>query len=83
MTIVPAARADATRGWTAGDAAGFSGVGARCSTVEAGASLDFVALRKSFASAALGTLSPPDSLRASVGGAACLVRYSRPSTRAG
>jgi len=43
--------------------------------------LDFAALGKSFASRSLGTLSPPDSVRANVAGAALSVRYSRPSAR--
>ena len=44
-------------------------------------SLDFDVLGKSFASRSLGTLSPPDSVRANVAGAALSVRYSRPSAR--
>jgi hypothetical protein len=61
---------------------GLSGVGSTMQvTVERVQGLDFAALGKSFASRSLGTLSPPDSLRASVGGAALSVRYSRPSTR--
>jgi len=61
---------------------GLSGVGSTMQvTVERVQGLDFAALGKSFASRPLGTLSPPDSLRASVGGAALSVRYSRPSTR--
>jgi len=61
---------------------GLSGVGSTMQvTVERVHGLDFAALGKSFASRSLGTLSPPDSLRASVGGAAVSVRYSRPSTR--
>jgi len=50
-------------------------------TVERVQGLDFAALGKSFASRSLGTLSPPDSVRASVGGTALSVRYSRPSMR--
>ncbi|OLE56975.1 MAG: hypothetical protein AUG74_18580 [Bacteroidetes bacterium 13_1_20CM_4_60_6] len=50
-------------------------------TVERVQGLDVAALGKSFAARSLGTLSPPDSVRASVGGAALSVRYSRPSTR--
>jgi hypothetical protein len=61
---------------------GLSGVGSTMQvTVERVQGLDFDALGKSFASRSLGTLSPPDSVRASVGGAALAVRYSRPSTR--
>jgi hypothetical protein len=61
---------------------GLSGVGSTMQvTVERVEGLDFAALGKSFASRSLGTLSPPDSVRASVGGAALSVRYSRPSTR--
>ncbi len=43
--------------------------------------LDFAALGKSFAPRSLGTLSPPDSVRASAAGATLAVRYSRPSMR--
>ena len=50
-------------------------------TVERVQGLDFAALGKSFASRSLGTLSPPDSVRTTVGGAALSVRYSRPSMR--
>jgi hypothetical protein len=61
---------------------GVSGVGSTMQvTVERVQGLDFAALGKSFAARSLGTLSPPDSVRASVGGAALSVRYSRPSTR--
>jgi hypothetical protein len=61
---------------------GVSGIGSNMQvTVERVQGLDFAALGKSFASRSLGTLSPPDSVRASVGGAALSVRYSRPSTR--
>lgn len=67
-----------------GSLLGVSGVGSTMQvTVERvqGGRLDFAALGKSFAARSLGTLSPSDSLRASVGGAALAVRYSRPSTR--
>ncbi len=61
---------------------GVSGVGSTMQvTVERVQGLDVAALGKSFAARSLGTLSPPDSVRASVGGAALSVRYSRPSTR--
>ena len=61
---------------------GLSGVGSTMQvTVERVEGLDFAALGKSFASRSLGTLSPPDSARASVGGTALSVRYSRPSMR--
>src|SRR5256714_2986002 len=61
---------------------GLAGVGSTMQvTVERVQGLDVAALGKSFAARSLGTLSPPDSVRASVGGAALSVRYSRPSTR--
>src|SRR5438128_1970386 len=63
---------------------GISGSGSTMQvTVERvqGAGLDFDALGKSFAPRSLGTLSPPDSVRASVAGATVAVRYSRPSMR--
>src|ERR1051325_11620489 len=41
--------------------------------------LDFAALGKGFAPRSLGVLSPPDSVKANVAGAALAVRYSRPS----
>src|SRR5205823_7597131 len=50
-------------------------------TVERVQGLDFAGLGKSFAARSLGTLSPPDSVRASVAGASIAVRYSRPSMR--
>jgi hypothetical protein len=65
-----------------GTVLGLSGVGSTMQvTVERVHGLDFAALGKSFAARSLGTLSPPDSVRASVGGAALSVRYSRPSAR--
>lgn len=65
-----------------GSLLGVSGVGSTMQvTVERVQGLDFAALGKTFAARSLGTLSPADSLRASVGGAALSVRYSRPSTR--
>ena len=61
---------------------GMSGSGSTMQvTVERVQGLDFDALGKSFAPRSLGTLSPPDSARASVAGAAVAVRYSRPSMR--
>jgi len=61
---------------------GVSGIGSNMQvTVERVQGLDFAALGKSFAARSLGTLSPPDSVRASLGGAALSVRYSRPSVR--
>ena len=61
---------------------GLSGVGSTMQvTVERVQGLDFAALGKSFASRSLGSLSPPDSVRTRVGGAAVGVRYSRPSMR--
>ena len=65
-----------------GTVLGLSGVGSTMQvTVERVQGLDFAALGKSFAARSLGTLSPADSVRASVGGAALSVRYSRPSMR--
>jgi hypothetical protein len=43
--------------------------------------LDLVGLAHSFATRALGPLSPTDSVRATVAGAALVVRYGRPSMR--
>jgi len=61
---------------------GVSGMGGTAQiTVERVQGLDFASLGKSFAPRSLGTLSPPDSVRAHVGGAAVGVRYSRPSMR--
>ena len=61
---------------------GMSGAGSTMQvTVERVEGLDFATLGKSFAPRSLGTLSPPDSARASVAGAAVAVRYSRPSMR--
>lgn len=71
------ARADAQ-----GMLLGLSGIGSVMQvTVERVQGLDFAALGKSFASRSLGTLSPPDSVRASIAGAALAIRYSRPSMR--
>ena len=61
---------------------GLSGIGGTMQvTVERTQSLDFAAVGKGFAPRSLGVLSPPDSVMASVAGAALAVRYSRPSTR--
>jgi hypothetical protein len=61
---------------------GVSGVGSNMQvTVERVQGLDFAALEKSFGARSLGTLSPPDSVRTRVGGAALSVRYSRPAMR--
>jgi hypothetical protein len=61
---------------------GVSGIGGTAQiTVERVRGLAFGPLGKSFASRSLGTLSPNDSVRASLGGAVLAVRYSRPSMR--
>jgi len=61
---------------------GISGAGSTMQvTVERVQGLDFATLGKSFAPRSLGTLSPADTVRASVAGAAVAVRYSRPSMR--
>ncbi len=61
---------------------GLSGIGGTAQvTVERVQGLDFAALGKSFAPRSLGTLSPPDSVKATVAGVALAVRYSRPSAR--
>ena len=61
---------------------GVSGLGGTAQvTVERVQGLDLAALGTSYAPRSLGTLSPPDSLRASVAGATISVRYSRPSMR--
>jgi DUF2911 family protein len=61
---------------------GVTGIGGTSQvTVERVHGLDFAALGKSFAPRSLGTLSPPDTVRASVAGALLSVRYSRPSAR--
>ena len=61
---------------------GLSGSGSTMQvTVERVEGLDFDALGKAFAPRSLGALSPSDSTRASVAGAAVAVRYSRPSMR--
>lgn len=61
---------------------GVSGIGGTAQVmVERVQGLDLAALGKSFASRSLGTLSPNDSVKATVAGAALSVRYSRPSVR--
>ena len=45
------------------------------------ASVDLAALSAAFAARPLGQLSPPDSVKGSVGGAAVLIEYGRPSMR--
>src|SRR5947207_14236625 len=61
---------------------GLSGIGGTMPvTVERTQGLAFAAVGKWFAPRSLGVPSPPDSVKASVAGAALAVRYSRPSTR--
>ena len=61
---------------------GLSGIGSTMQvTVERTQGLDFAALGKAFALRSLGVLSPTDSIKTRVAGAALAVRYSRPSTR--
>ncbi|PYO75105.1 MAG: DUF2911 domain-containing protein [Gemmatimonadetes bacterium] len=61
---------------------GASGIGSTAQIiVERVQGIDFSTIGKSFASRSLGTLSPADSVRANVAGAALSVRYSRPSAR--
>jgi hypothetical protein len=65
-----------------GTVLGVSGIGGTAQvTVERVQGLDFAALGTSFAPRSLGTLSPPDSVKATVAGAALAIRYSRPSAR--
>jgi len=45
------------------------------------AQLDFAALATAFATRPLGALSPPDSVLATIGGAAITITYGRPSIR--
>ena len=45
------------------------------------AGLDLEALKTAFAGRPLGRLSPPDSVRATIGGASIAIHYSRPSMR--
>jgi hypothetical protein len=66
----------------AGTILDVSGIGGTSQViVERVHGLDFAALGKSFAPRSLGSLSPPDTVRANVAGASLTVRYSRPSTR--
>src|SRR2546421_793432 len=61
---------------------GLSGIGSTMQvTGDPTRGLDFAALGKAFAPRSLGVLSPTDSIKTSVAGAAVAVRYSRPSTR--
>ena len=61
---------------------GVSGIGGTSQViVQRVRGLDFAAVGKSFAPRSLGTLSPRDSVRASIAGAWLQVRYSRPSAR--
>ncbi|OLD00914.1 MAG: hypothetical protein AUI99_08070, partial [Gemmatimonadetes bacterium 13_1_40CM_3_69_22] len=62
---------------------GLSGIGTTMQvTVErVRGKLDLGALAKAFAARSLGTLSPADSVRATLAGATLAVRYSRPSMR--
>ncbi len=61
---------------------GLTGIGSTMQvTVERVQGLDFATLGKWFAPRSLGALSPSDSVRATVAGAALAVRYSRPSMR--
>ena len=65
-----------------GTVLGVSGIGGTAQiTVERVRGLDFAGLGKSFAARSLGTLSPPDSVRARVAGTSIAVWYSRPSMR--
>src|SRR2546421_2400325 len=60
---------------------GLTGIGSTMQvTVERTQRVDFAAVGKGFAPRSLGVLSPPDSVKANVAGAALAVRYSRPST---
>jgi hypothetical protein len=66
----------------AGALLGLSGVGSTVQvTVERVQHLDFAGLGTSFAPRSLGPLSPPDSVKTTVAGAALTVHYSRPSAR--
>ncbi len=62
---------------------GLSGIGTTMQvTVErVRGKLDLGALAKAFSARSLGTLSPADSVRATLAGATLAVRYSRPSMR--
>src|SRR3989449_9549942 len=61
---------------------GLSGAGRTMQvTVRRVQGLDFAGVSKAFAPRSLGSLSPADSVKATVAGAAVAVRYSRPSAR--
>ena len=61
---------------------GLSGAGSTMQvTVQRVQGLDFAGMGKAFAPRSLGSLSPGDSVKATVAGAAVAVRYSRPSAR--
>ncbi len=66
----------------AGRLAWLSGRGSTMQVdVERVASVDLAALGAAFAGRPLGTLSPADSVKATIAGAALAVRYARPSAR--
>jgi len=61
---------------------GLSGAGSTMQvTVQRVQGLDFAGVGKAFAPRSLGSLSPTDSVKTTVAGAAVAVRYSRPSAR--
>jgi hypothetical protein len=61
---------------------GLSGAGSTMQvTVQRVQGLDFAGVGKAFAPRSLGSLSPADSVKTTVAGAAVAVRYSRPSAR--
>jgi len=61
---------------------GLSGAGSTMQvTVQRVQGLDFAGVGKSFAPRSLGSLSPADSVKATIAGAALAVRYSRPAMR--
>jgi len=61
---------------------GLSGIGSTMQvTVERVPSLDLATLGRAFAARPLGALSPADSVKTTIAGAALAVRYSRPSMR--
>ena len=61
---------------------GLSGIGSTMQvTVERVPSLDLATLGRTFAARPLGALSPADSVKTTIAGAALAVRYSRPSMR--
>ncbi len=66
----------------AGALLGLSGIGSTMQvTVERVQRLDFASVATSFAPRSLGSLSPPDLVKATVRGVALAVHYSRPSAR--